>query len=192
MTTLPNVENLKKQAKGLHKQLQAGDGDSVARVRKGLPRLSQVAEADVPAAGVTLQEVQHVIAVEQGFSSWKEVLGPSGTRRRQLVAGAYGYRDWAALEAEIERAPSVRAFQDLSRLDEEEIRQLVFRSGRDRLALVLCGAGEELLGHFRANMAAQDWTPLAEAIEAHASKQNGLVEIERMKLLQWFFGGSIL
>lgn len=78
MTTQPNVANLRKQAKSLRKQLLANEAGVVARVRKGLPRLSGVTEADVADAGVTLQEVQHVIAVEQGFSNWRQLLVQAG------------------------------------------------------------------------------------------------------------------
>ena len=81
MATQPNVENLRKQAKSLHKQLRAGDADSVARIRKGLPRLSETADADVSGAGVTLQEVQHVIAWSTASatgSSWQRPANPRG------------------------------------------------------------------------------------------------------------------
>ena len=74
----PSLENLKKRAKCLHKKVKVGDADSVARVRERLPRLSAIPEAEVPDAGVTLQEVQYVIAVEYGYAKWGELVADIG------------------------------------------------------------------------------------------------------------------
>ena len=74
----PSLENLKKRAKQFHKELKAGDPDAVTRVRGQLPRLSAVPEADVPDAGVTLQEVQYVVAVEYGYAKWSELVNDIG------------------------------------------------------------------------------------------------------------------
>ena len=74
----PSLENLKKRAKHLHKMVKAGDSDSMARVKEHLPRLSAIPEAEVPDAGVTLQEVQYVIAVEYGYVKWCELVDDIG------------------------------------------------------------------------------------------------------------------
>jgi len=74
----PSLENLKKRAKHLHKELKGGDPDSVARVKEHLPRLSAVPEAEVPDIGVTLQEVQYVIAVEYGYVKWCKLVDDIG------------------------------------------------------------------------------------------------------------------
>ena len=65
-----NLKHLKTQAKSLLKSLQAGDLDALQRIHASLPRLSGNSEAEIPKAGVSLQEVQHVIAREYGFKHW--------------------------------------------------------------------------------------------------------------------------
>ena len=66
----PNLKNLKNQAKSLLKSLQAGDRDAIQRIKVSLPRLSTTSEGDILGAGISLQEVQHVIAREHGFKNW--------------------------------------------------------------------------------------------------------------------------
>ena len=228
----PNLENLRKQAKHLHRQFKSGDSQAVARVCRGLPRLSRVPETGVPAAGVTLQDAQHVLAVEYGFAHWKELLAHTGDTRpmktkplrhriyirpslggltreadrflematrgegwavphiiralprlagvaeediasagvtleeaRQVVAVDYGYTNWAELEADLGQLPPIRQFEDLASLEDEEIRRLVFRFGRDRLARALKQVSDQLEGRFRANMAEAEWQSLTDAIE---------------------------
>ena len=68
----PSLENLRKRAKQLHKQIVGGDSEAVDRAREHLPRLGGNSEAD--ATSVTLQEVQHIVAVEYGYASWKDLL----------------------------------------------------------------------------------------------------------------------
>lgn len=228
----PNLENLRKRAKHLHRQLEAGDREAVARVRRGLPRLSQVPEAEIPESGVTLQEAQHVVAVEYGFAHWKQLLAHTGDTRpmkpkplrhqiqirisldgltweadkllwmathgegwgvprilkklprlaglteadvpgagvtleeaRQVVAVDYGYADWAELEADLGQLPPVRQFEDLADLEDEEIRRLYFRYGRDRLAVCMKAASERLKDRFQATTSEAEWQALTEAME---------------------------
>ena len=244
----PNVENLRKQAKSLRKQLMAGAADSVARIRKGLPRLSGTADADVSGAGVTLQEVQHVIAVEHGFSNWKQLLAAAGQPSRlkpratlyirpglpnvqreaewflwmvgrgkgwpmdrirrglprvaglsdaditqagvtlaeaqQVVAADYGYPDWATLELEIGKLHPVAIFEDFAELEDHEIQQVIFRLGRDRMAVALKGASDRLVERFRANMSAEAWQALADAMEALGPLPLSAIEVERARVLE--------
>ncbi len=131
----PSLENLKKRAKHLHKELKAGDPGSVARVREHLPRLSAVPEAEIPDAEVTLQEVQHVVAVEYGYANWNELLDdvgrPSSTAlpmRRLYGRPSLENLQWAArdLRQKVESGEYARRVKKhLSRLAEipdEEIR----------------------------------------------------------------------
>lgn len=228
-----NVENLRKQAKSLLKAVAAGDGDSVARACTGLPRLSDTAPADVPAAGLTLQEMQHVIAVEQGFRDWKQLLSASGEPRRrkrrnplhvrpslqqaqaeaewllwmvdrgegwtrgrvtatgatltevqQVVAEDYGYDDWAALEAGLTHLHPVHSFEDLAHLEDDEIRQVILRMGRDKLALVLKTASEPLQARFRTSMDDGEWQALQQAIEALGPVPLSAVQAAQARALQ--------
>lgn len=248
MATQPNVENMKKQAKSLHKQLMAKDAESVARVHKALPRLSATAEVDVPDAGVTLQEVQHVIAVEQGFSHWKLLLAGAGEPTRlkpratlyirpglpnvqaeaewflwmvsrgegwpmdrirrglprvaklsnaeitqadvtleeakQVIAADYGYIDWATLEVELGKLRPVRVFEDLAEMEDHEIQQVIFRLGRDRLAVALKTASARLLERLRHNMSTEAWQALTDAIEELGPLPLSVVEVEQARVLE--------
>lgn len=68
----PSLEQLKKQAKDLRRASRAGRPEALERVRKHLPRLGNRVDADAGAvAEVSLQECQHVVAVEYGFKEWK-------------------------------------------------------------------------------------------------------------------------
>ena len=66
----PNLKHLKNQAKALLKAYRAKDGDAVERIQQNLPRLSTISKSEVFEADVSLQETQHVIAREYGFSGW--------------------------------------------------------------------------------------------------------------------------
>jgi hypothetical protein len=254
MATRPNVENLRKQAKSLHKQWMAGEASGMARIRLGLPRLSQTVVADVSGAGVTLQEVQHVIAVEHGYSNWKQLLAQASTQTgepsrlrpratryirpglpnvqreaqwfllmvgrgkgwsmsrirrglprvaglsdaeisragvtleeaQQVVAADYGYPDWMTLEAEIGKLHAVASFEDLAELEDHEIQQVIFRLGRDRLAVALKAASERLVKRFQANMSAAAWQALAEAMEGLGPLRMSAVEVERARVLECY------
>jgi len=252
MTTQPNVENLRKQAKSLHKQLMANEAGGLARVRKGLPRLSHVTEADVADAGVTLQEVQHVIAVEQGFSNWKQLLAQAGlpvgetvrpkpratlyirpglanvqsqaqwflwmigrgkgwsvdrirrglprvadlsnaeitqagvilAEAQQVVAADYGYPDWMTLESELGKLHPVRSFEDIAELEDHEIQQVIFRLGRDRLAVALKVSSDRLKERFQANMSAAAWQALADAMQELGPLSLSAVKVEQARVLE--------
>jgi hypothetical protein len=77
MTTQPNVENLRKQAKSLHKQLLSNEAGGAARVRKGLPRLSHLVEDDVAEAGVNATGSPACHRCRAGLQQLEAVAGPS-------------------------------------------------------------------------------------------------------------------
>lgn len=247
-----NVENLKKQAKSLLKQVKNGAGGSsatVQRVRRGLPRLSQVADEDVPSADVTLQEIQHVIAVEQGFRSWKQLLAEAGqssqygwgtifvrpglpnVRReaewflwmisrgegwpmdrirqclprvaglsndeitqadvtlgevQQIVAADYGYPDWETLEIELGELHPVQTFEDFAGFEDQEIQQVIFRLGRDRLSVALKAASDRLKARFNSNMSPAAWQALVDAMETLGPMPLSAVEVEQARILEKF------
>ena len=77
----PSLRHLKNEAKSLHRSICDGDRNAVSAARTHLRRLSDIGDAEVADAGVTLQESQHIIAREYGFSDWTELLEavePSG------------------------------------------------------------------------------------------------------------------
>ena len=70
----PNPEYLKKQSKALlraHRQCQP---EALARIGGQHPRLSDFAVADVAAAEFSLQDAQLVVARENGYSSWPNLM----------------------------------------------------------------------------------------------------------------------
>jgi len=249
----PNLENLKKQAKRLHRRLKAGDPDAVSRVRAGLPRLSQTPESDIPSARVTLQEAQHVLAVEYGYANWKELLARTGDNRpmkrqplrhrahirpslqnltqeaqrfmemaaagkgwavphikrdlprladvpeeeiaqagvtleeaRQVVAHDYGYEDWAELEADLGQLRPVHRFEDLADLEDDEIRDVIWRLGRDRLAVALKAVSDHFKDRFRTSMSDAEWQALIEAMEELGPTPLSEVETLQTEILRQY------
>ncbi|MFH1566934.1 MAG: hypothetical protein ABIL09_02975 [Gemmatimonadota bacterium] len=83
----PSLRHLKNEAKKLLKDLEQGDAEAAARISALLPRLTGAAAPAVRAAGVTLQEVQHVLAKEYGFPTWADLVAamePGGDSGDQL------------------------------------------------------------------------------------------------------------
>ena len=77
MPTQPHdasVKHFRHEAKALLRALEAGNAEAARRVSHNLPRLSGASIADVLAADVGLQETQHVIACEQGYTQWVELI----------------------------------------------------------------------------------------------------------------------
>ncbi|MEW6754269.1 MAG: FliG C-terminal domain-containing protein [Candidatus Latescibacterota bacterium] len=66
----PNLEQLRKQAKDVHKACESGDPAALARIRQHLPRLAGAADDRILQALPSLQEAQHVLAREHGFHNW--------------------------------------------------------------------------------------------------------------------------
>ena len=66
----PSLRHLRNEAKALCRSVSDGDIDAVARVRPHLRRLGELSDAQVAAADVTLQEVQHALARDYGFTGW--------------------------------------------------------------------------------------------------------------------------
>ncbi len=68
----PSLEYVRKEAKGLLADHQSGDA-SVCDVLRLHHRFQGASDAAVLAASVSLQEVQHALALEYGFNNWKEL-----------------------------------------------------------------------------------------------------------------------
>lgn len=67
--TIPStpIKSLKKEAKRLFKQLKANNAQAIARVSQVLKNPSDI----------SLMRIQHVIAVEHGFSKWEDLVKAS-------------------------------------------------------------------------------------------------------------------
>ena len=68
----PSLSSLKYEAKQLLKARDAGD-ESAREVLQLLPKLAGKTNQQILAAKVTLQEVQHALALEYGFESWSSL-----------------------------------------------------------------------------------------------------------------------
>ena len=66
----PNFRQLQIQAKELLRDQRRGDADACTRIHAGLPRLEHLRPEEVAATRVSLQEAQHVLAREYGYSTW--------------------------------------------------------------------------------------------------------------------------
>ena len=66
----PHLEQLKKQAKELLKNYKTNDDETLARVRANVPRLAEKSDAEIAKERFVLQDAQHVLAREYGFTAW--------------------------------------------------------------------------------------------------------------------------
>lgn len=73
---MDTIKWFKKHSKHLHRSFKADDPEARKRVESVLSSTDRV----------SLQRVQHVIAVEAGFGNWKELLDASETERVQAVS----------------------------------------------------------------------------------------------------------
>lgn len=78
----PNLDNLKKQARGLLKAYRAGDSRAVSRVRVHHQRFAGETDADTGGRAFTLRDAQHVLAREHGFTGWEQLSFVVGLKRR--------------------------------------------------------------------------------------------------------------
>ena len=85
----PNLEQLKKQAKDLLKAVKAGDA-SVCPVLRLHARFADSPDEAILGADLSLQEVQHVVALQYGFKDWsalREFVEAAGTASRAETSG---------------------------------------------------------------------------------------------------------
>ena len=68
----PSLDKLKHQAKELLKAHKRGDAEACATLKRH-HRFTASSTKDVLAAAVSLQEVQHALALDYGFKGWKEM-----------------------------------------------------------------------------------------------------------------------
>jgi catechol 2,3-dioxygenase-like lactoylglutathione lyase family enzyme len=68
---MPNLENLRKQAKLILRWHRDRHYPVAAQIRSGLPRFSQMADAEVLAQSFKLGDAQELVARQHGFESWQ-------------------------------------------------------------------------------------------------------------------------
>ena len=68
----PSLRFIQKEAKDLLKAHRRGEA-SVCAILRGHPRFTQSSAAEIRASNVSLQEMQHALALDYGFTSWAEM-----------------------------------------------------------------------------------------------------------------------
>jgi len=86
LPNVPNLDHLKREAKTLLKRHRRGDS-SVFPVLRHVPRLRGASDEAIRDSSISLQEVQHALAVDYGFRGWK-ALSDEVSRRVAAEAGA--------------------------------------------------------------------------------------------------------
>jgi uncharacterized glyoxalase superfamily protein PhnB len=68
---MPNLENLRKQAKLVLRWHRDRYYPVAAQIRSGLPRYSQMTDSEILAQGFKLSDAQELVARQHGFESWQ-------------------------------------------------------------------------------------------------------------------------
>jgi catechol 2,3-dioxygenase-like lactoylglutathione lyase family enzyme len=68
---MPNLENLKKQAKLILRWHRERHYPVAAQIRQHLPRFLNMPDSEILAASFKLSDAQEMVAREQGFASWQ-------------------------------------------------------------------------------------------------------------------------
>jgi catechol 2,3-dioxygenase-like lactoylglutathione lyase family enzyme len=68
---MPNLENLRKQAKLVLRWHRDRYYPVAAQIRSGLPRYSQMTDAEILAQSFKLSDAQELVARQHGFESWQ-------------------------------------------------------------------------------------------------------------------------
>jgi hypothetical protein len=123
----PNLEQLRKQAKDLHRAHRAGDPSCCSTLR-WLSRFAKADDALILGSQVSLQEVQHALAMDYGFVHWAsmrnfvtaatDASAPHPSLPPEMVDGWQAITD---LLAELLRVPAAL----IMRLHPEDITVLV-------------------------------------------------------------------
>src|SRR5258708_6992403 len=80
---MPNLENLKKQAKFILRWHRERHYPVAAQIRGLMPRFSNMPDSEILAANFKLSDAQEMVAREHGFASWRALkTGLSTTSRK--------------------------------------------------------------------------------------------------------------
>jgi len=80
---MPNLENLKKQAKLILRWHREGHYPVAAQIRELVPRFLKMTDTEILAASFKLSDTQDMVARQHGFNSWQALkTGPSTTSRK--------------------------------------------------------------------------------------------------------------
>jgi len=175
----PHLDVLKKQARQLLNDQQAGQAEAVARVQDAL--------ADLPPSAAeefTLRHAQQVVAREYGFTSWQAIADhvgrPADEEPPQLFSPRHVHYDKLARDL-VEAARDGRA-QSFGLLGEDFGKRMAATAATAATADAQGGQDEHTLKQARLAVAAQSgcdsWEALAQAAEAGVM---GPVNLEQLR-----------
>ena len=81
---MPNLENLKKQAKLILRWHRERHYPVAAQIRRHLPRFLNTPDSEILATSFKLSDAQEMVARQQGFDSWQALKTGLSTTRRKL------------------------------------------------------------------------------------------------------------
>jgi uncharacterized glyoxalase superfamily protein PhnB len=90
-TYMPNLENLKKQAKLILRWHRERHYPIAAQIREHLPRFFDIPDSEILAASFQLSDAQEMVARQQGFESWQALKGglaPAPLKAKSLPSRA--------------------------------------------------------------------------------------------------------
>jgi len=175
----PSLEQLRKQAKELLREIRSGDPAALGRVRAHGARPAQ-RQPD----SVTLADVQFVLAREYGFESWALLKRhiESIERPRDFDQAIWGENTWPFLVAVYEGREAtvremLRADATLARAEYAYMQPLHYavRGGRPSMVRLLLDAGADPLAEGWSGRIGDD-TPLARARDREETEIVALLE----------------
>lgn len=81
---MPNLENLKKQAKLILRWHRQGNYPVAAQIRRLMPGFVNMSDAEILAAPFQLRDAQEMVARQHGFKSWENMKGALSTPSRKV------------------------------------------------------------------------------------------------------------
>src|SRR5271170_7884694 len=83
---MPNLENLKKQAKLILRWHRERHYPVAAQIREQLPPFLNMPDSEILAANFKLSDAQQMVARQQGFDSWQAMKAGLSTTSRKVKA----------------------------------------------------------------------------------------------------------
>jgi catechol 2,3-dioxygenase-like lactoylglutathione lyase family enzyme len=87
-TYMPNLENLKKQAKQILRWLRERHHPAAAQIREHLPRFANMSDSEILAVSFKLSDAQEIVARQQGFDSWQALKAGLSTTPPKLKSSS--------------------------------------------------------------------------------------------------------
>jgi hypothetical protein len=129
----PSLENLRKQAKTILKSHASGEA-SVCETLRLMPRFAGKLDAEILKTEVSLQEVQHALALDYGYKDWKALA------------------DWVAGHSPGNTSTPFTDFADLAGLDDLSLQLLLLEVDTRRLIEGLSDQPADIQDRFLKNM----------------------------------------